>query len=195
MNLRIACGLIFFGILSCSKANDIYTLPAFTENGVLQAVIEIPAGTNAKIEYNPETAQFEVDQRNGEDRIIDFLSYPGNYGFIPSTKGDDDDALDVLVISEHLPTASVIEVIPIGIFKLIDNGEFDYKVIAVPYEEKQQIIKATSYQQLATSYPEIKRIIESWFLSYDADDLAISQGWGDEQEALQIIEKTLITGN
>ena len=95
-------------------SKDFQYLPTYTEQGI-NVVVEIPAGTNHKIEYDKENKEFVVDQKNGKDRIIDFLPYPGNYGFIPSTYmdpaiGGDGDALDVLVIGESVPTGTVIPV-------------------------------------------------------------------------------------
>lgn len=189
--------LIAFSITSCSSAKDIYTTSTFSKDGVLQCIIEIPGGTNKKIEFNTKTHSFEVDQRDGKDRIISFLPYPANYGFIPSTfsdpsKGGDGDALDILLISESMPTGSIVEVIPIAVLKLLDKGEYDYKIICVPNNPKQRIIDAINYNSFSGKYIEVKNIIESWFLHYDiGGDALISKGWGDEEEALEEITKSL----
>ena len=50
---------------SCSNKKDIYTTPTFSKNNNLQAVVEIPAGTNKKIEYNILSMQFEIDKKKG----------------------------------------------------------------------------------------------------------------------------------
>ena len=136
--------LLTFG--AC-KSVDLNSITSFSPQGHVHAVVEIPAGTNKKIEYNKTTKKFEVDQRNGKDRIIQFLPYPGNYGFIPSTfsdptKGGDGDPLDVIVISEHVASGTLLEVIPLGMLKLIDDNELDYKLIAIPAEEKDRTISA-----------------------------------------------------
>ena len=97
---------------SCSKGQpsiDYGALTTYSTDGHLQMVVEIPAGTNKKFEYNYESRTFPADIKNGNDRVISFLPYPGNNGFIPSTKmdrdrGGDGDALDILLLSEHLPT-------------------------------------------------------------------------------------------
>ncbi|MFD2434842.1 inorganic diphosphatase [Mesonia maritima] len=117
-----------------AKKIDYYNLPTFSKNNALQAVVEIPAGTNHKIEYHPEEKKFEVDSTDGKPRIINFLPYFGNYGFVPSTfsdpkKGGDGDALDIFVLSETEPSGSVLEVIPIALVRLIDEGESDYKLL------------------------------------------------------------------
>lgn len=163
----------------------------------MQVVIEIPGGTNKKIEYNSKTKTFEIDQRNGTDRIIPFLPYPANYGFIPSTvsdtsSGGDGDALDILLLSESLSTGSIVEVIPIGMFKLLDNKEFDYKIICIPNDPNKRIIDATTYDEFIGKYSEAKNIIESWFLHYDTGgDTLTNKGWGDEEEAVEEITKSL----
>lgn len=179
--------------IACAQTTSpsYYELEAFTEEGVLQAVIEIPAGTNAKIEYNPTTNTFENDQINGQDRIINYLSYPGNYGFIPGTysdptKGGDGDALDILVLSSSITTGTVLEVIPIGVLKLLDNGETDYKIIAIPKEVADRTIQMSSI-----NYPQVKEAISAWFLHYNPQDTAQNMGWGNQKEAVLEIRKSL----
>jgi len=191
--------LSLLAIIACAKkkTNNIYALESYTKEGVLRAVIEIPAGTNAKIEYNPSTKTFEQDQINGKDRIIQYLPYPSNYGFIPSTysdpnQGGDGDALDVVVLSSRIATGSVIEVIPIAIFKLLDNEETDYKIIAIPKEKALQTIKANNLASLEASYPQVQEIITAWFLHYNPSDPAQNLGWGNEKEALLEIQKALV---
>ena len=172
-------------------------LPTYSMNGNLQMVVEIPAGTNKKIEYDYITNTFPVDIKDGEERMINFLPYPGNYGFIPSTmmarsKGGDGDALDVLVLSQHLAVRAIIEVIPIAVLNLIDNGEVDSKIIAVPFNPTHQVVKATSYSQLHSKYPNVQRLIELWFTSYKGADVMKFNGWGNEVSARAEIEKWLV---
>lgn len=182
---------------SCNKKKDYYGLPSISSNENINAVIEIPAGTNKKIEYNKSSQTFEIDQENGKDRVIQFLPYVGNYGYIPSTysnplTGGDGDALDVLVLSESVPIGSVVEVNPIAILKLIDDGEIDYKIIAIPCNQNKQIIGAKTYDDFSKNYSEVKSIIELWFLNYNKYDEAIIKGWGDENEAVNEIIKSKI---
>lgn len=187
-------GFILIIFFSCEEKIDYYNAPTFSENNNLQVVIEIPAGTNKKFEYNKDNKSFDVDKENGKDRVIDFLPYLGNYGFIPSTysdpkEGGDGDALDVLVISESLTTGTIIEIIPIAMLQLIDAGEIDYKIIAVPITKKNRIINSDNYNDFNLNYPEIKTIIEMWFLNYNKSDKAEIEGWGNEQEAIREIQK------
>ncbi len=187
--------IILLFVVACKqKKVDYNSIPLYSNNNIIQAVVEIPAGTNHKIEFDKKELIFKVDKRNGKDRVINFLPYLGNYGFIPSTysdteKGGDGDALDVLIISESLKTGTVVEIKPIGLLKLIDNEELDYKIIAVPVKKELQIISATSYKQLSSNYPEVIEMLESWFLNYDKDESARVDGWGNENDALNDIKK------
>lgn len=182
-------------MLSCSEIRqDYYHLPAFDEENRLQAVIEIPAGTNLKNEYRPERNRFLPDSLNGQLRYVDFLPYPANYGFIPSTKmseseGGDGDALDVLVIAESLPLRTVLPVIPIATLRLSDDGELDTKIIAVPADPSRQVIQATNYQDFAIRYDAARQIIEQWFLSYKGVGRTKLLGWNDEKYALREIRR------
>ena len=191
-----AC-LLITNYLAAQSTINYGSLATFSENGNLQIVVEIPAGTNKKLEYNYVTNTFPVDIKDGKERIINFLPYPGNYGFIPSTmmdrvRGGDGDALDVLVLSQHLPVRTIVEVIPIAVLHLIDNGEVDSKIIAVPFNRIHQVVKATSYSQLHSKYPNVQRLIELWFTSYKGADVMEFIGWGNEVSARAEIEKWLV---
>ena len=95
------------------------------------AVIEIEKGSNIKYELDKETGLIKVD------RILHTSThYPANYGFIPKTYGDDNDPLDVLVLcSEKILPMSTIQVYPIGVITMVDDGSMDEKIIAVPFND------------------------------------------------------------
>lgn len=161
-------------------------------------VVEIPAGTNKKIEYNYETNTFPPDVKNGVTRVIDFLPYPGNYGFVPSTlmdhvRGGDGDALDILLIAEHVPSGTVIEVEPIGVIVLSDNGENDTKIIAIPAEDNLKVFDVDSAGQYPENYEAVKAIVKLWFLNYKGGGKMDFKQWGDEKSARTVIEKWKIT--
>ena len=173
-------------------------LPSFSPEGYLQAVIEIPAGTNTKYEYNKQLLQFQPDIRNGQPRRVDFMSYPVNYGFIPSTKmdkerGGDGDPLDVLVLAEHIPTGSVMPVQPIGLLLLKDLGELDNKVLAIPVDVSKRIIRATDWAGFQRDYSAIRHIFELFFTYYDGLGTMTLMGWADETAALEEVKKWQIT--
>lgn len=200
MNLLWAIVLLSTG--ACRKADsaarppDYLHLPALTEKGI-QVVVEIPAGTNHQIEYDEAKKDFTLDQRGGHGRIIDFLPYPGNYGFIPSTfldpaRGGDGGALDVLLISEAVPTGTVLEARPIAALLLMDEGRLDTKIIAVPADSSLQVMKAQNFQEFSITYDGAKHIIENWFLYCDGLGATAFKGWRDEQFALEEVRKWMV---
>ncbi|MBL4716622.1 MAG: inorganic pyrophosphatase [Flavobacteriales bacterium] len=185
-------------ILFTSSGNIKYKeVATFSTNNFVNAVIEIPAGTNHKIEFDENTNTFPCDQKNGKDRIIDFLPYPGNYGFIPSTlmdesTGGDGDALDILVISESFTTGTIVEIVPIAILELKDRGELDSKIIGIPADPANQLLQATTFDELSQKYPQVKNIIETWFLHYKGIGKMELISWGDEKVAMSEIKKFMI---
>jgi inorganic pyrophosphatase len=94
---------------------------------LVNAVIEIPKDSVNKYEYDEQLHVFRLDRT-----LFSPVHYPGDYGFFPSTLGMDGDPVDVLVLVEapSFP-GCVIEVRPIGVLCMIDQGKRDEKVLAV----------------------------------------------------------------
>jgi inorganic pyrophosphatase len=180
------------------KTQVLYSdVTTYSDDGLLQMIVEIPAGTNKKLEYNSTTNAFPADVLSGGERTINFLPYPGNYGFIPSTimnraTGGDGDALDVLLLSQHIATGTILEIIPIGILGLEDNGENDSKIIAVPVDENLRVIDVVTYRDFYSEFGQAKHLIELWFLNYKGNRAMQLKGWGDEIAAKKAIEASLI---
>ncbi len=63
----------------------VHEIPARNDDGSVNAVIEIPAGTTAKFEVDKASGALKWEYRDGRPRVIDFLGYPANYGLVPST--------------------------------------------------------------------------------------------------------------
>jgi len=94
----------------------------------IYAIIEVPKGNRNKYEYDKDLGTIRLDRV-----LYSSLHYPGDYGFIPKTFFEDGDPLDILVMMNE-PTfpGCIVEARPIGMFKMIDKGEPDYKILAVP---------------------------------------------------------------
>jgi inorganic pyrophosphatase len=94
-------------------------------------VIEISKGSKKKYELDKETGYIILDRI-----LYTSTHYPANYGFIPRTYGDDGDPLDVLLIcAEKLEPMSLVRAYPIGVITMIDNGRYDEKIIAIPFND------------------------------------------------------------
>ena len=95
---------------------------------VVRVVVEIAKDTNTKFEYDEHLDIFVLDRV-----LLSSMLYPANYGFVPSTKAHDGDALDILVYMQApMPPGTVVEAIPVGVLDMTDGGFKDYKVLAVP---------------------------------------------------------------
>ena len=91
-------------------------------------VIEIPKGSKKKYELDKETGFLMLDRI-----LYTSTHYPANYGFIPRTYGDDGDPLDVLLLcAQTLEPLTLVKAKPIGVISMVDNGQGDEKIIAVP---------------------------------------------------------------
>ena len=95
------------------------------------AVIEITKGSKNKYELDKATGMLMLDRV-----LYTATHYPANYGFIPRTYADDGDPLDVLVLClECIDPMTLVKCYPIGVIKMIDNGEVDEKIIAIPVKD------------------------------------------------------------
>lgn len=94
-------------------------------------IVEIPKGSKNKYEIDKETGLIKLDRamKTAQD-------YPFDYGFAPQTLWDDGDALDVIILSTYplLPNI-LVKVRPVAVMHMIDCGDSDDKIIAVPVSD------------------------------------------------------------
>lgn len=122
--------------------------------------IEISKGSKNKYELDKETGSLILDRI-----LYTSTHYPANYGFIPRTYADDLDPLDVLVLcSEPIAPLAMVRCFPIGIIMMKDEGFFDYKVIAIPFNDPTW----NSYSKIEELPPHIIREISHFFDVYKA---------------------------
>lgn len=97
-------------------------------SGEMNVIVEIPRGSHNKYEIDKETGLIALD------RVLHTAqTYPFDYGFVPQTLWDDGDALDVVLLTTNpLPPGILVKARPIGILPMVDGGEQDEKVLAVP---------------------------------------------------------------
>lgn len=114
------------------------------ENGIINVVVEIPTGSNHKIEWDRKNAVMKLDRV--EPKIF---AKPTNYGFIPQTLDEDGDELDVLLVTnDPLATGLLVEAKVIGVMKFVDDDEVDDKVIAVPADDRDMDNAISSLEDL-----------------------------------------------
>ncbi len=156
------------------------------ENGVINVVVEIPAGSNHKIEWDRKLGTMKLDR---VEPII-FVK-PTNYGFIPQTLDEDGDELDALIITDQpLSTGIFLQARIIGVMKFVDDGEVDDKVVVVPADDRNN---SNAIQTLADLPPQLIKQIEFHFNHYK--DLKKSgttkvTHWGNIDEAKNVIRES-----
>lgn len=99
----------------------------------MNVIIEIPKDSHNKYEIDKKTGLIKLDRANYSS-----AAYPFDYGFVPQTLWDDGDALDVVVLTTYpLNVGVLVSARPVAVIKMIDGGEADDKIIAVPVEDKR----------------------------------------------------------
>jgi inorganic pyrophosphatase len=150
----------------------------------INVVIEIPRGSHNKYEYDEQLDIIKLD------RVLHSpFFYPTDYGFIPHTRSEDGDHLDILVLIKQ-PTFSgcVLTVRPIGILDLEDEAGRDWKIIGVakhdPYYKD-----VTSIEQVNIHLKkEIKHFFEQYKHLEDNKQTAV-RDWHSKQDAYAIIQE------
>ena len=166
--------------------NKILT-PGDVDGGVINVVVEIPAGSSHKIEWNRELAVMQLDRV--EPAIF---AKPTNYCFIPQTLDEDGDELDVLIITnEPLSTGIFLEARVIGVMKFEDDGEVDDKVVVVPADDRNTGNAVTALEDLPE---QLLKQIEFHFNHYKdlkTPGATIVKSWGDVSEAKEVIHESI----
>jgi inorganic pyrophosphatase len=147
----------------------------------MNVVVEIPRGSRNKYELDKQTGMFKLDRL-----LYSSVHYPGDYGFFPQTYAQDDDPLDAIVMTT-VPTfpGCVIEVRPIGIFRMTDRDEMDEKVLCVPSRDPLY----DEYRGLGDVAPHYLKEVEHFFTIYkDLEGVRVHpMGWEDEKSARSVI--------
>lgn len=149
------------------------------------SVIEIPKGSKAKYELDKETGLLKLDRV-----LYTSTHYPANYGFIPRTFAEDGDPLDVLVLcSETIFPLAIVNCYPIGVISMVDNGDPDHKIIAIPFQDPTYNTYTDISQLPAHVFQEMTHFFKV-YKSLENKDTAVDEVKGKE-EALTIIEEAL----
>ncbi|MEL7233017.1 MAG: inorganic diphosphatase [Chloroflexota bacterium] len=149
---------------------------------IVHAVIEVPKGNRNKYEYSKKSGVIKLDRV-----LYSPVVYPGDYGFIPRTLFEDGDPMDILVmINEPTFPGCVIEARPIGMFRMIDDEEKDFKVLAVPATDPN----FDGYHKMADIPAHFPKEVQHFFLTYKElqGTKVRSEGWADVDEARAAIE-------
>ena len=149
---------------------------------VVNAVIEVPAGSRNKYEYEPELKAVVLD------RVLPAnIRFPGNYGFVPSTVGADGEPLDIMVAAyDPVFPSCVVKARIIGALEIAEEGGPEHNIFAVPEGDSR-------FDDIVTldDLPEQSLLeVEQFFVAYkrlEGDEEAEVKGWRGYEEAQEII--------
>jgi inorganic pyrophosphatase len=151
----------------------------------VNVVIEVPIGG--------EPIKYEMDKAAGTLVVDRFLytpmRYPGNYGFVPHTLSADGDPIDVLIANTRpIIPGAVINVRPIGVLMMEDDGGGDEKILAVPSSHlTKRYEKVASYADLPAITIEQVQHFFTHYKDLEPGKWVKLQGWGDAAKARQLI--------
>lgn len=173
------------------KRNFLTGYKPLFEDGDINAIIEIPAGTSEKWEVDKSNGKIIWEFVDKKPRIVKYLGYPGNYGMIPRTLlskefGGDGDPLDVIVLGPPVEKGSIVKCKLIGVLYLLDRGEKDDKLIAISPDSP--LYDVNSIVELNDSFNGISEILQLWFTNYKGPGKMESKGFGDKKTALNILK-------
>ena len=129
----------------------------------------------------------------GAPRLINFASYPINYGMIPRTllpvsRGGDRPS-DVILLGDPLKQGQVVKAKPIGMMTMNDNGDQDDKIIAIPLND-ELLNKVNDITDLKENYPDLLNEIKIWFENYKGNNVVEFLGFKNAQKANELIQFT-----
>jgi inorganic pyrophosphatase len=175
------------------KCTDSHNVNKFDQIGVgknppsnINVVIEIPQNSNIKYEVDADYGILFVDRK-----LHTSMVYPFNYGFVPMTREEDGDPIDILVMSnDAFSPLSVVRSKPIGVLIMEDEEGQDSKIIAVPNEKIDY--DYSRYSEIDQIDHRVLDKIQHFFEHYkelEKGKFVKVTGWKDSKTAEQIILK------
>ncbi len=164
---------------------DLSLIPAQPKLGLVNVLIEIPAGSKNKYEFDKDLNAFALDRV-----LYSSVQYPYDYGFIPNTLADDGDPLDGMVMMDN-PTfpGCVISCRPIGMLEMIDGGDRDEKILCVPDKDPRY----SSVKSLGDIQPHRLDEISEFFKTYKNLEKKVTEilGWKDVDSVQPLIQECI----
>lgn len=148
---------------------------------IVNVIIEVPTASKAKYEVDKASGLIQLDRI-----LFSSVHYPANYGFIPQSYCDDEDPLDILVLGQVavLPL-TMLRAKPIGMLKMIDQGQMDDKIIAVHVDDPEYTDIESIDDLPAHRLREIRNFFEN-YKQLEGKKVSI-EGFHGRHQALQTI--------
>ncbi|MFB2937437.1 inorganic diphosphatase [Aerosakkonemataceae cyanobacterium BLCC-F154] len=164
---------------------DLSLIPAQPKSGLINVLIEIPAGSKNKYEFDKDMQAFALDRV-----LYSSVQYPYDYGFVPNTLADDGDPLDGMVIMDQ-PTfpGCVIAARPIGMLEMIDGGDRDEKILCVPDKDPRYANVKSLKDIQQHRLDEIAEFFQS-YKNLEKKEVKIL-GWQDIDKVMPLVEECI----
>jgi len=183
------------------KGQDVsawHDVPLEAGPGAYNFICEIPKESAAKMEVatDEEKTPIKQDVKKGALRFYPY-NINWNYGMLPQTWEDpghkneeaggvfgDNDPVDVVEIgSSRLQMGGIYQVKPLGVFAMIDDGELDWKIIAINVEDPLAD-KLNDVEDVEREMPGELQKIKEWFRDYKIPDGKPANKYGYNDECL-----------
>lgn len=154
----------------------------------INVVVEIPKGSKNKYEYDEQNGCFILDRT-----LYSALFFPFEYGFMPQTRSEDGDSLDVVLLATS-PTFSgcVVKAVPVGVLLMEDEAGIDNKIVAVPKEKLDPRFK--DVKDIKDLPDHLKKEVQEFFETYkrlEPGKFVKIKGWQNKAKAKEIIETSV----
>ncbi|XP_024376796.1 soluble inorganic pyrophosphatase 6, chloroplastic [Physcomitrium patens] len=201
---------VFFSDKSGKTISPWHDIPLHAGDGLYNFVVEIPKETSAKMEVATEepSTPIKQDTKKGKLRFYPY-NINWNYGLLPQTWEDpshsnsdvenafgDNDPVDVVEIGERqAKIGEVLKVKPIAVLAMIDEGELDWKVVAISIDDPKADL-VNNVADCEKHFPGTLTAIRDWFRDYKIPDGKPANRFGldnkpaDKDYALKVIEET-----
>jgi inorganic pyrophosphatase len=175
---------------------NLLELPTRSKKGAVRVVVETPRGSNIKLDYEAELGVF------GISRALSLgVTYPHDWGFIPSTRAPDGDPLDAMVLFDGSTYPGVVlECRAIGVVKIAETkkkkksngagGHRNDRIILVP----EHFPRYEHFKDVADLSKPMRDEIEEFFATaviFTEKQIKLL-GWGNRAEAERIIDRLAI---
>jgi len=152
----------------------------------VNAIIEVIMGSRDKYEYNINWEAFVLNRV-----LYSSVVFPVDYGFIPQTWFDDNDPLDIMVLSyEPLEVGCIIKARTIGVLIMEDEEGEDPKILSVPTSDP----RFDGFNELTDVHPQKMREIQEFFEIYkrlEPKKWVRFKTWKNAEEAKKIINYSM----
>ena len=151
----------------------------------MNVIVEIPKGSKNKYEIDKETGLIALDRVMHTSQDMPF-----DYGFVPQTLWEDGDPLDVVILTTYpLHPGILVKVRAVGMMDMVDDGESDVKIIAVPVKDP----RFAEIQDLSDVNKHTLKEMEHYFTTYKKlqNKEVVIKGFGDKKTAMDAFTKAV----